>query len=298
MKQLKKISFSLLVLLLMSTVVSVNSIGAKGKSKEAEFNSNRFLSIAHRGASGHAPEHTLAAYKLGEGMQADYIEVDLQMTKDGVLIAMHDEKVNRTTDGSGYVKDMTLAEIKKLDAGSWFNRAYPEKAQPEFEGLQVSTLEEVIETFGKGSRYYIETKAPSVYPGMEQELVRILEKHKLTGQNAQSSKVLVQSFSQESLLTMHDLKPEIPLVQLISYSKPAVISDLELEHIKEYAIGVGMSHTKIDRSYVEQVRHHGLLIHPYTVNERADMERLIDWGVTGIFTNYPEVLEAVLKKKG
>lgn len=96
---------------------------------------------------------------------------------------------------------------------------------------------------------------------------------------------------------MHDLNPKIPLVQLISYTTPAPISDLEFKYIKEYAIEVGMSHTKIDRAYVEQVRHHGLLIHPYTVNERADMERLIDWGVTGMVTNYPDVLEVVLKNK-
>lgn len=297
MNRLKKFSLSLLVLLMVSTIFSMNSALASSQSKEASVNPNRFLNVAHRGASGHAPEHTLAAYELGRGMHGDYIEVDLQMTKDGVLIAMHDEKVDRTTDGSGYVKDMTLAEIKELDAGSWFNEAYPEKAQPEYEGLQVPTLEEVIETFGKGSRYYIETKAPDVYPGMEKELIRVLEEYKLTGQNAQSSKVLVQSFSQASLLTMNSLNPKIPLVQLISYSKPAVISDAELDYIKEYAVGVGMTQSRIDQAYVEQVRSHGLLIHPYTVNERADMERLIDWGVTGMFTNYPDRLEAVLKNK-
>ncbi|ANU24873.1 glycerophosphodiester phosphodiesterase [Planococcus donghaensis] len=275
----------------------MNSKVAWGKSREVEVNPNRFLNIAHRGASGHAPEHTMFAYQLGKEMHGDYIEVDLQMTKDGVLIAMHDEKVDRTTNGSGYVKDMTLADIKKLDAGSWFNAAYPEKSQSQYEGVKVPTLEEVIETFGKNSRYYIETKAPEVYPGMEKELVRVLKKHKLNGQNTQSSKVIVQSFSQESLLEMNSLAPEIPLVQLISYSKPALISDAELTIIKEYAIGVGMNHKRIDRAYVEQVRHHGLLIHPYTVNKRADMERLMEWGVTGMFTNYPDVLEAVLKNK-
>ena len=79
--------------------------------------------VSHRGASGHAPEHTLISYDMGEKMHGDYIELDLQMTKDGQLIAMHDEKVDRTTDGTGFVKDMTLAEIKELDAGSWFNEA-------------------------------------------------------------------------------------------------------------------------------------------------------------------------------
>ena len=110
-------------------------------------------------------------------MHGDYIELDLQMTKDGHLIAMHDEKVDRTTDGTGYVKDMTLAEIKKLDAGSWFNETYPQYAKPEYEGLQVPTLEEVFKEFGKNNSYYIETKSPEIYPGMEKELLRLVDKY-------------------------------------------------------------------------------------------------------------------------
>jgi len=86
---------------------------------------NKTLNVAHRGASGYAPEHTLLSYELGESMKGDYIEIDLQMTKDGELIAMHDETLDRTTNGTGLVKDYTLEEIKQLDAGSWFNEKYP-----------------------------------------------------------------------------------------------------------------------------------------------------------------------------
>ena len=107
------------------------------------------------------------------------LKLDLQMTKDGQLIAMHDEKVDRTTDGTGNVKDMTLAEIKKLDAGSWFNETYPQYANPEYEGLQVPTLEEVFQKFGKNNSYYIETKSPKIYPGMEKELLRLVDKYKI-----------------------------------------------------------------------------------------------------------------------
>lgn len=255
------------------------------------------LNVAHRGASGHAPEHTLAAYELGEQMKGDYIEVDLQMTEDGVLIAMHDDTVDRTTDGSGFVKDMTLAEIKQLDAGSWFNEAYPDKAKPEYAGLTVPTLEEVIEEFGRGSRYYIETKAPNVYPGMEEELLRVLDKHKLIGENARSSKVLIQSFSADSLLKMHELDPEVPLIHLISYSGLATITDQEISAIKEYALGIGTSYTSIDEEYVKKIRENDLLIHPYLVNSKADMERLLDWGVTGMFTDFPDRLDEVLKSR-
>lgn len=295
MKRGMKIAFLSLSMLLVGSM-STGVASADGKNKPG-LNSNKLANVAHRGASGHAPEHTIPSYKLGEDMKGDYIEIDLQMTKDGELIAMHDESVDRTTNGTGLVKDYTLEEIKQLDAGSWFNEKYPEKAKKSYEGLQVPTLEEVIQTFGKDARYYIETKSPEVYPGMEKELLRVLEKYKLTGVNERSSKVLIQSFSKESLLKMQDLNSNLPLVQLISYKEQATISDEDLDELTEYAVGVGMSYTKIDEDYVQQVRSAGLLIHPYTVNEKEDMERLLDWGVTGMFTNYPDRLNDVLKDK-
>lgn len=257
---------------------------------------SKLLNVAHRGASGHAPEHTLAAYELGEQMKGDYIEVDLQMTKDGHLIAMHDETVDRTTNGTGLVKEKTLEEIKELDAGSWFNEKYPEYAKEEYEGLQVPTLEEVFETFGRGADYYIETKSPDVYPGMEEKLLELLEEYKLTGVNGRSSHVIIQSFSQESLLKMHELNPNIPLVQLKSYRTPASITDEEIEEIKEYAVGVGPNFKQIDQAYVEKVRENGLQIHPYTINEREDMRKALEWGVTGLFTNFPDRYNEVLKE--
>ncbi len=270
----------------------------KNKTKTQTQDATRpyhFMNIAHRGASGHAPENTILAFQKGIEMHSDSIELDLHMTKDGVLIVMHDEKVDRTTNGSGTIKDKTLAEIKKLDAGSWFNRAYPEKAQPAYTELHVPTFEEVIEVVGEQGRFYIETKAPEVYPGMEKELSRILEKHKLIPRSDSTSKVIIQSFSEASLQLMKQLIPELPLIQLISYPEHAVISTEQLTHIKRYAIGVGMNYKRIDENYVQQVRAQKLVIHPYTVNKREDMERLIGWGVTGMFTNYPDILESVLK---
>ncbi|PLR84888.1 glycerophosphodiester phosphodiesterase [Bacillus canaveralius] len=284
---------------LMSAALVGISTGFVGHADAAKpMHPNKILNVAHRGASGHAPEHTLLAYGLGEKMKGDYIEIDLQMTKDGELIAMHDETLDRTTNGTGYVKDYTLSEIKELDAGSWFNEKYPELARKEYVGLKVPTLDEVIQTFGKGSRYYIETKSPEVYPGMEEKLLEVLSKYKLTGSEDSSGKVLIQSFSADSLKIVHELEPEIPLVQLLWYDTPAVITDDELEDYKTYSIGVGMNFDKIDKAYVQKVRQHGLEIHPYTVNEKEHMRTLIDWGVTGIFTNFPDRLQEVLKEKG
>lgn len=287
---------------MMSAALVGIGAGAAGQAQAAEMikpslNPNKIVNVAHRGASGHAPEHTMPAYELGQQMKGDYIEIDLQMTKDGELIALHDETLDRTTNGTGNVKDYTLAEIKHLDAGSWFNEKYPQYAKPEYAGLQVPTLQEVIETFGTGARYYIETKSPEVYPGMEEKLVEILKEYKLTGQNVQSSKVIIQSFSADSLKMVREIDPTIPLVQLLWYDQPATLTDEELEEYKSYSIGLGMNHNKIDEAYVQKVRESGLLIHPYTVNEKTDMEKLLDWGVTGMFTNFPDRLEEVLKKR-
>jgi glycerophosphoryl diester phosphodiesterase len=261
------------------------SADAAGKEKEKEI-----LNVAHRGASGHAPEHTLTSYKMGEKMHGDYIEIDLQMTKDGELIAMHDETLDRTTNGTGLVKDYTLQEIKELDAGSWFNEKYPEKANPDYKGLKVPTLEEVFQTFGKNANYYIETKSPEVYPGMEEKLAEVVDEYGIN-----KDTLLVQSFSSASLLKMNKIVPSIKLVQLMWYTSPAALSDGEVQAIKQYAIGIGPNSTMIDKEYVQKTVQNGLEIHPYTVNDKAEMQKLIDWGVTGMFTNFPDILHNVKK---
>lgn len=258
---------------------------AKEKYKE-------IANVSHRGASGYAPEHTIISYQMGEKLHGDYIEIDLQMTKDGQLIALHDETLDRTTDGTGLVKDYTLEQIKQLDAGSWFNEKYPQYAKPEYDGLQVPSLEEIFKKFGKNANYYIETKSPEVYPGMEEELLRLVNKYDINKKT-----LLVQSFSALSLKKMNELDPSVKLVQLLSYRTNAVITDAELAEIKKYAIGVGPNHTYLNEEYVQKVVNSGLEIHPYTVNEKERMKQLIDWGVTGMFTNFPDRLHEVKKGK-
>jgi glycerophosphoryl diester phosphodiesterase len=273
------------LVIVMGVVTSGGAAMAKEKHKD-------IVNVSHRGASGYAPEHTLVSYQMGEKMHGDYIEVDLQMTKDGQLIAMHDETVDRTTNGTGLVKEYTLDQIKQLDAGSWFNEKYPQYANPDYVGLKVPTLEEVFEKFGKNANYYIETKSPEVYPGMEKELLRLVDKYRIN-----KNTLLVQSFSPLSLRTVNELDPSIKLVQLISYKTNAVITDAEIAAIKEYAMGVGPNHTYLNQEYIQKVVNSGLEIHPYTVNDKERMKQLIDWGVTGMFTNFPDRLHEVVKGK-
>lgn len=271
-----------------AAVIGLNAFG--GGAALAKDMHKDIVNVSHRGASAYAPEHTIAAYEMGEKMHGDYIELDLQMTKDGHLIAMHDVTLDRTTDGTGSVKDNTLNEIKQLDAGSWFNEKYPYASKAEYEGLKVPTLEEVFKKFGKNNSYYIETKSPDVYPGMEKELLRLVEKYKIN-----KNKLLVQSFSPQSLKVMNELDPSIKLVQLISYKANAEITDAEIREIKQYAMGIGPNHTYLNEEYVQKVVNSGLELHPYTVNDKERMKQLINWGVTGMFTNHPDLLHDVKK---
>ncbi|WP_002147555.1 glycerophosphodiester phosphodiesterase [Bacillus cereus] len=253
--------------------------------------SNHIKNIAHRGASAYAPEHTIAAYKLGQQLKGDYIEIDLQMTKDGHLVAMHDKTLNRTTNGMGLVKEHTLKEIKKLNAGSFFNKKHPNLAKKEFEDAKVPTLEEIIETFGHNANYYIETKSPDEYPGMEEKLLEIINHYQI------NDKVIIQSFSEESLRKIHSLNANIPLVQLLSYKQAVQLTASEIEKYKTYCMGLGMNYKYIDAAYVKKIKKYGLEVHPFTVDNEKDMKKLLSWGVDGMFTNYPDRLQSILDLK-
>ncbi|HDR4765133.1 TPA: glycerophosphodiester phosphodiesterase [Bacillus thuringiensis] len=274
----------------------VISIFVFQKTNEYKYNkainqSNHIKNIAHRGASAYAPEHTIAAYQLGQQMNGDYIEIDLQMTKDGHLVAMHDETLNRTTNGTGLVKEHTLEEIKQLNAGSFFNGKYPNLAKKEFENVKVPTLTEILETFGHNANYYIETKSPDEYPGMEGKLLEIINHYEI------HDKVIIQLFSEESLQKIHSLNSNISIVQLLPYKKVVQLTKLEIEKYKMYCIGLGMNYKYIDSDYVKKIKKSGLEVHPFTVDNENDMKKLLAWGVDGMFTNYPDHLHSILDLK-
>jgi len=263
------------------------------------------LNIGHRGASGYAPEHTLPAYDLALKMGADYIEQDLQLTSDGVLVVLHDETLDRTArptaesapgDCTGLVREKTLAQIKTCDVGTWFNETYPQYAQPEYVGLKIPTLEEVFQRYGKSANYYIETKSPESAPGMEEELLRLMDEYGLTEPAADKWQVLIQSFSPASLQKIHDLDPSLPLIQLFFGTETSETIQARLDTTSAYAVGIGPSKGDVDAALVEAAHARCLDVHPYTVNETAEMEQLIAIGVDGMFTNFPDRLEAILGK--
>jgi glycerophosphoryl diester phosphodiesterase len=195
--------------------------------------------IAHRGASYDAPESTAAAYKLARDLGADYLELDLQRSKDGVLIALHDNSLQRTTDVASKFPErkdspanaFTLAELKTLDAGSWFNSAYPDRARPSYVGLKILTLDEIIDIAQSNPLHkpglYIETKEPKQFPGIEHDLKAKLQdrgwlspagsklgKSELAvGQG--KGKVVLQTFEKSSLELLQKEMPKVPKILLL-----------------------------------------------------------------------------------
>lgn len=260
------------------------------------------LNIGHRGASGDAPEHTLAAYDLAIQQGADYIEQDLQLTRDGVLVVVHDETLDRTARGpaencTGRVDAKTLAQLKTCDVGSWFNEAFPERARAEYFGLRIPTLEEVFQRYGKRINYYIETKSPETADRMEERLLALMDRYGLRKPAAVRWQVLIQSFSAASLQTIHRLDPSLPLIQLNFFFETSERLRAQLDSVATYAVGIGPSLSSVDSALVAAAHARCLDVHPYTVNDSQTMARLLDLGVDGIFTNFPALLEDLLGKR-
>lgn len=253
------------------------------------------LVIGHRGASGYAPEHTLAAYDLALDLGVDFIEQDLQMTSDGVLVVLHDETLDRTTDGrcTGRVIDHTYDEIRDCDVGSWFNRALPGRAREDYVAQRVPTLDEVFARYADRANFYIETKNPEEAPGMESALLTLLDAHGLRAAAATEWRVVIQSFSERSLRLIHELDATLPLIQLLHAGAHAPRElRANLAGIAEYAVGIGPSWRDVRPELVDHALEHCLEVHPYTVNDPGLMSGMTRMGVTGMFSDVPDILLA------
>ena len=236
--------------------------------------------IAHRGAAAVCPENTISAFKRAIEMGSDAIETDVQMTKDGHLILIHDEKLERTTNGKGWVKEYTLEEIKRLDAGGWFNNS--------FTGETIPTVEELFNLISNTNLWVnIEIKAGFVlYPGIEQALVSKIKEYNM------EDKVIISSFNHYSIDLIRKISPEL---------ETAILYVAGLYEPWDYAKGIGARflHPFKEAVYQEMVtgaHQRGMGVHPYTIDKEEEMIALIKMGVDGIITNVPDNLIALLKR--
>ncbi|KZE38961.1 glycerophosphodiester phosphodiesterase [Bhargavaea cecembensis] len=273
-----------IVTVLAGVGIAMSSFAGTAAAEQVELSSivskqeqQKMINVAHRGASGHAPENTMAAFHKGFEMKADYIEIDVQMTKDGELVAIHDTTVDRTTNGTGAVGSLTFEEIRKLDAGSWFGT--------EFAGEQVPTFEEILDAFRGKIGILIELKAPELYPGIEEKVAEALIERNLHHPN--NEKIIIQSFNHESMKTSKELLPNVPHGVLAGASW-ADVTDEQLDEFAAYADYFNPNMNIVTHDLVSDVHDSGMRIYPYTSRSQEQALRLFDLGVDGIITDYTE----------
>ncbi|MEH7010167.1 glycerophosphodiester phosphodiesterase family protein [Neobacillus niacini] len=235
--------------------------------------------VAHRGAAGYAPENTVAAFDKGVDMKADYIEIDVQRSKDGELVIIHDTTVDRTTDGTGSVKDLTFEQIRSLDAGSWKGE--------EFKGERIPTFDEILDRYHGKVGILIELKAPELYPGIEEQVAQKLKERNLD--KPQNEKIIIQSFNFESMKITNSLLPKVPIGVLTS--NRAHTTEQALKEFATYADYFNPSYGIVSKELVYQVHSLGMKIQSWTVRSQEAADFLLDMNVDGIITDYPDYVD-------
>jgi glycerophosphoryl diester phosphodiesterase len=237
------------------------------------------LIIAHRGASGNAPENTLAAFRKAVALGATFIETDLQLSRDARFVAIHDASVNRTTNGQGAVHEMTLADLRKLDAGSWFGS--------EFAGERIPTLEEIFEFSKKNDVvFYLEIKPGAAWGG-EHALVGALR------ESGEIPRAVVISFDATIVLNLRKIEPTL---------MTGLLYDGQIENPLDKAVEIGARQVAVrgdlvTPALIAQAKKKDLQVVCWTVNHPAHMRMLAAAGVDGIMSDYPDRLVAAVRKE-
>jgi len=238
------------------------------------------INFAHRGASAYCPENTMASFARALELGASGIETDVQMTKDGRLVLIHDESLERTTGKKAWVKDLTWEEIQTLDAGSWFHA--------DFAGEKLPSLEQLLELASdKGIIVNIELKNGFIqYPELERKVIETIRRYGM------AERTIISGFNHYSLRECHQIAPDI---------RTGILYMEGLYEPWDYAkrIGADALHAymhALTPELVAEAARNGVAYHPFTVNEESMMKALIEAGVAGIITDYPDKLAQILTK--
>lgn len=236
--------------------------------------------FAHRGASGYAPENTLPAFELAQKQGSDGVELDVQLTRDGEVVVIHDEKIDRTSTGTGYVRDYTLEELRKF---SFHNN------MEQYKGVSIPTLKEVLDLIKPGSMdINIELKTGIFcYPGLEEKTMKIVK------EAGMEERVIYSSFNHFSIQEIRKINDKAETAYLFS----DVYMDME-----KYAADTGVNglHPSVTHMYMYDLMDRyissGLKVRIWTVNNENDMRRFIEAGAEAVITNYPDIAAAVRKQ--
>lgn len=242
----------------------------------------KFLVIAHRGASYYAPENTMSAFRLAHKMKADMIELDVQLSKDGVPVVFHDAKLNQHSNGKGQVSSFLFDELRQLDAGKWFSI--------EYQGEKIPSLKEVLEWSSGKILVNIEIKKESVSDELKEGVeAKVLQ---LVQQTGLEKHVIISSFEYRSLERIKKMAPKI--VTGLLYDKKSSAKRGPLELLNEYRADLfHCSKSEINKKWLSQLtasKKHYMI---YTVNRKKDMQKWIKNGAFGIFSDKPDLLREV-----
>jgi glycerophosphoryl diester phosphodiesterase len=228
------------------------------------------------------PQNTLAAFEKAAELGADGVELDVHLSADGIPVVIHDFTVDETTDGSGPVDHLPLAQLRELDAGSSFD--------PKFKGERIPTLEQVLATVGERLLLNIELKTTSLRDnGLERAVVTQVEHHGLD-----DGRVLLSSFNPIALRRAKRIAPHIPVGLLHGPDLPLPLRQLWLAPFVSHEAR-HPEHTMVNTAYVTRAHRRGHQVNTWTVDEPDEMIRLIDLGVDCIITNRPDVLHATMQ---
>lgn len=264
--------------------------------------------IAHRGASGYAPEHTRAAYQLAIDQKADYVEQDLAVTRDGVLICLHDDTLertsnveemfpNRSTSKRWLANDFTLAEIRRLDMGGWFNA--------KFAGERIVTWQEAVDLVRGKAGLYPELKSPPLYTSRGIDMAKLfVESVKKNGldrpESLKTTPVIIQSFDEPTVRRITTELPTIPRILLMESFGEGGMTDARLRDLAKFATGIGPAKELIDKQpdVVKRAHQAGLTVTAYTFRARNpgrfptvrdEMSHyLYALGIDALFTDNPD----------
>lgn len=236
---------------------------------------NPWIRIAHRGASGIAPENTLAAFKKAIEIGVDAVELDLQGTADGQVVVIHDASLDRTTDQSGQIKEITLESIKQADAGTWFD--------PQFAGESVPTLTEALVSIADNAIALLEIKDVSI----TESVVRIVQKMDMVEQS------VIISFNSSAIQTVRSLEPRLPTGYIIGNKENIQPIQLcqQLGLLGSNLLNV--DHSLITEDFIYEIRRRGITLWCWTVDDIDRMRELQELGIQGITSNRPEYFSQV-----
>lgn len=287
-----------ILVVLLSTVYAVLVLIAKPAPESRYFPQpvGRPLVIAHQGGEGLRPSNTMAAFEHAMSLGVDVLEMDIHSSADGVLVVIHDATVDRTTDGTGRVQDLTLAQLQALDAGHYWSadggQSYPFRGQ----GITIPALEEIFQAW---PAMWMNIEIKQTTPSLAAPLCDLLRRYELADQ------VLIASFHQVALDEFRTACPEVATsaterevraffyryLALLgrTYSPPAGLFAIQAP---EYSSGFHV----LSSRFIRAAHHQGLDVHAWTINETDEMARLIQAGVDGIITDYPDRLLQLLEE--